>query len=183
MSTDLSRRAIVAGAASVPALAVPAIALASTEPDPIFAAIERHRAAATAWLMAVHIEFSTEAELPRDKCKSRITEWDSNIVETDDPRWPAAIKKNCETRHQMSDAAIRLTEIEPTTIAGAMALLRYYMEVVAGKDSCIFPESVCEVSDDEEVDLEEPRNHYSYFLVGNVVDALEQITADGGVRS
>jgi hypothetical protein len=41
-STNLSRRAIVAGAASVPALAVPAVA-AAIDPDPIFAAIEAHR--------------------------------------------------------------------------------------------------------------------------------------------
>jgi hypothetical protein len=39
---NLSRRAILAGAASVPALALPAVgASASTDPDPIFAAIER----------------------------------------------------------------------------------------------------------------------------------------------
>jgi hypothetical protein len=41
MSTDLSRRAIVAGAASAPALTLPVAAFASTEPDPIFAAIQR----------------------------------------------------------------------------------------------------------------------------------------------
>lgn len=45
MSTDLSRRAIVAGAASVPALALPAVALTSTIPDPIFAAINRWKEA------------------------------------------------------------------------------------------------------------------------------------------
>jgi hypothetical protein len=42
-SVNLSRRAIVAGAASVPAFALPAVALASTEPDPIFAAVAEHR--------------------------------------------------------------------------------------------------------------------------------------------
>jgi hypothetical protein len=45
MSTDLSRRAVVAGAASVPALALPAVAAAAGEPDPIFAAIERWKEA------------------------------------------------------------------------------------------------------------------------------------------
>jgi len=44
MTTTTSRRAVLAGAATMPALAVPAIATAA-EPDPIFAAIERHRSA------------------------------------------------------------------------------------------------------------------------------------------
>ncbi len=47
-SENPSRRAIVAGASSVPALALPAVAVASTEPDPIFAAIERYRTAIAA---------------------------------------------------------------------------------------------------------------------------------------
>jgi hypothetical protein len=43
---NLSRRAILAGAAAVPALALPAVAASdSTNPDPIFAAIDAHRAA------------------------------------------------------------------------------------------------------------------------------------------
>jgi hypothetical protein len=37
--TNLSRRAIMSGAAALPALAVPALALVT--PDPIFAAIEK----------------------------------------------------------------------------------------------------------------------------------------------
>jgi len=47
MSSDnLSRRTILAGAASVPALALPAVAAISASlPDPIFAAIERMRTA------------------------------------------------------------------------------------------------------------------------------------------
>jgi hypothetical protein len=43
-SKDVSRRAILAGAAAVPATAaVAAAALAAAEPDPIFAAIEAQR--------------------------------------------------------------------------------------------------------------------------------------------
>jgi hypothetical protein len=45
MSTNLSRRAILAGAASVPALALLTVASASTEPDPAIAAIDTHRKA------------------------------------------------------------------------------------------------------------------------------------------
>jgi hypothetical protein len=42
MSTDLNRRALLAGAASVPVTTIPILA---AEPDPIFAAIERHKVA------------------------------------------------------------------------------------------------------------------------------------------
>jgi hypothetical protein len=45
----LSRRSIVASAAALPALAVPAVVSAAVEPDPIFAAIEVHRKALAAW--------------------------------------------------------------------------------------------------------------------------------------
>jgi hypothetical protein len=43
--SNLSRRSIVASAAALPALAVPAVALASVEPDPIYAAIEEYNRA------------------------------------------------------------------------------------------------------------------------------------------
>jgi hypothetical protein len=56
----LSRRKLVAGAAALPALAVPA--LASAVPDPIFAAIKRHRqlgiATAAAWKLKSEFEQS-----------------------------------------------------------------------------------------------------------------------------
>jgi hypothetical protein len=39
----LSRRSIVASAAALPALAVPAVVSAAIEPDPIYAVIERDR--------------------------------------------------------------------------------------------------------------------------------------------
>ena len=53
----LSRRSLVTSAAALPALAVPAVAAAaSSEPDPIFAAIEKERALNTAFLARCHYE-------------------------------------------------------------------------------------------------------------------------------
>jgi hypothetical protein len=46
---SMPRRSIVASAAALPALAVPAVVSAAIEPDPIFAAIEVHRKALAAW--------------------------------------------------------------------------------------------------------------------------------------
>jgi hypothetical protein len=44
MSKTTTRRAVLAGIATAPALAAPALALSGAGPDPIFAAIERHKA-------------------------------------------------------------------------------------------------------------------------------------------
>jgi hypothetical protein len=47
----IHRRAVLAGIATAPALAAPALALSG--PDPIFAAIERHRAAYAAHIAEI----------------------------------------------------------------------------------------------------------------------------------
>jgi hypothetical protein len=73
--TNLSRRAILAGAASVPALALPAtVAIAAptaappAEPDPIFVAIERARRAEAA-IDALDESVSADATIaPADEC-------------------------------------------------------------------------------------------------------------------
>ena len=54
MSTSLDRRALVAGVAILPAIAIPAAAQCVLAPDPVFAAIANHRLAAAAELRARH---------------------------------------------------------------------------------------------------------------------------------
>jgi hypothetical protein len=61
MSTQLNRRALVAGAAALPAIAAPVTILAG-EPDPIFAAIEDHRAKNAAFRAALHDGSDEEAQ-------------------------------------------------------------------------------------------------------------------------
>ena len=52
--SNLSRRLLVASAAALPALAVPAVAVeAPTEPDPIYAAIETHGVVSATWVDAL----------------------------------------------------------------------------------------------------------------------------------
>ena len=59
MTTITSRRAVLAGAAALPALAMPAIA--SSASDPLFAAIEHHRIARAAfWDESVSEEIMAE---------------------------------------------------------------------------------------------------------------------------
>jgi hypothetical protein len=114
MSTNLSRRAILAGAASVPALALPAaVAIAAPatapvvktaaaiEPDPIIAAIAEHRR-----LDDVQFEM-----------------W-SDLQDRDDDN-PVSRDKHSRASDAAHKAAWALTEIRPTTAAGATALFTY----------------------------------------------------------
>lgn len=63
MTINTSRRAVLAGAAALPSLALPAIG-ATVEADPIFAAIERHRAAETAFSDLLHRKSQLEERHP-----------------------------------------------------------------------------------------------------------------------
>jgi hypothetical protein len=64
MTTTTSRRAILAGAAMLPVASLPAVAspaLTSSEPDPIFAAIEKHHVSTAAFMDRIRYEDSQEA--------------------------------------------------------------------------------------------------------------------------
>jgi hypothetical protein len=103
--SKLSRRTLVTSAAALPALTVPAVVAASAEPDPIFAAIERHRSAWVDWSAAVEYEFGLRRADPR------------HVVAE------AATQAKADIRH---DRCFNLVEIYPTTIGGVVALLQYY---------------------------------------------------------
>jgi hypothetical protein len=87
---NTGRRAFLSNAASAAALTVaasitgPAGALNS---DPIFAAIEDHKAACVAMNAEVSEHSRLESTLPRDKRRSSVDAWEEKIVATDDPRW------------------------------------------------------------------------------------------------
>jgi hypothetical protein len=116
----------------------PSPGISEDRPDPIFAAIEAHRAALESHSAAVHIESDLEETLPKDKRRSLLTVWDEEIVETDDPRWPAALHSRMDASKAMDDAAMALLDIEPTTFPGAIALLKY----VAGQEDTLFPDDL-----------------------------------------
>lgn len=98
MTTTSTRRAVLAGAAALPALSLPAIA----EPDPIFAAIERHRNAEAAFDAAVNV--ANYGPLAGDAAAEEVA------------------GELCEVAH--SDYA-ELVAMTPTTTPGCAALLRY----------------------------------------------------------
>jgi hypothetical protein len=107
--SKLSRRTLVASAAALPTLTVPAVVAASAEPDPIFAAIESHRSAWVDWSAIVEHEYGLG-------------------LYYDDPRY-AASQAVMEAKQAIKcDRCFNLVEIYPTTIGGVVALLQYYAE-------------------------------------------------------
>jgi hypothetical protein len=140
MTTRLNRRAVLAGAAAVPAISISGLATGA-EPDPIFAAIEAHR---SAW---VHF-----ADNP-SKSKVHLTAEDDAETE--------------RRLDALDDAACTLSAINPTTIAGVVALLRY----VAEHES--------EGNDFPLLDDDNRAKPWSFFVHNNVADALEDIAAAG----
>jgi hypothetical protein len=68
-----SRRSVLTAAAALPALVVPSYVGANAAPDPIFAAIEKHRSAALAFLAAANENLRLGEELPKDQRRSSVT--------------------------------------------------------------------------------------------------------------
>jgi hypothetical protein len=112
MSKLTSRRAILAGAASVPVLvALPAAALASTEPDPVFAAIDAHR------------EVLLRAMAAARHC--------SNLAVRDQGKKAADAAQDFACAAE-DDAQWELANVVPTTFAGVLALLSYLNDLYTG---------------------------------------------------
>jgi hypothetical protein len=105
MSTKLSRRAILTGATCTAAVipALPLAATTGTHPDPIFAAIEVHRAA-----LLQQIEKS----------------WFFAGLDDDAPDYNAAEAEAGAARDVEAKIQMNLANIQPTTLGGVLALLR-----------------------------------------------------------
>jgi hypothetical protein len=116
---------IVAGS-TVLALANPVLAAAN---DPVFAAIDVHKAARLAFENAVSRGSALEHELPREKTRSWIAVWEEEIVETDDPRWIDSVREVHRTCDAATDAAYALANVAPTTMPGVVSLLQYAISV------------------------------------------------------
>src|SRR3954470_13360206 len=109
--TNTTRRGFLSTAAALTAsagIAIPANAADASTPDPIFEAIEVHRAARLVFENAVGRGCALEQELPREKTRSWITVWEQTIVETDDPRWIDSVREVHHTSDAATDAAYAL---------------------------------------------------------------------------
>jgi hypothetical protein len=123
---------VAAGSAvliGVTTMAAPAVA-SHGGPDPILEAIEAHKAARATWLEWVYRHGDLEDELPKEKRQSNIDVWEELIIFADDPRWIEAERELKRTGDLETDAAVVLVTVQPTTLAGILALLKYAVEAV-----------------------------------------------------
>ena len=93
--------------------------------DPILAAIEAHFRAEEEFLAALQHLSELEDELPTDRRRSDINMGVLTIVSEDDPRWIAVQKAVLATCKATDEAATQLLLIQPTTLAGVVAVLRH----------------------------------------------------------
>jgi hypothetical protein len=160
MTIKTSRRAILAGAAALPALAIPAIA-ASTEIDPIFAAIERHKVAFRASQAADNIRMGTVT-----------AKWSPDY---DPVECKAVMEASSATSGAAANAANALTTIQPTTIAGLLALMHYIEAFNAGAFALdIDPDNWRSRPADWPADVDKDEiDLFGYSILANVRSALE----------
>ena len=141
--------------------------------DPIIAAINAHRrACAETWAAyerrnAVEDELVAGVRVPAGEAES-------------DPQWIAADDAAGEALTVQDDLAVKLLETQPTTIAGAAALLTYYVDAVATtQPEIVFPELDGKGPPFESKSIAEPKRDFAYFIVRNVAAALSRMAAAG----
>jgi hypothetical protein len=141
--------------------------------DPIIAAIEAHRhACAETWAAyerrnAVEDELVAGVRGPAGEAES-------------DPHWIAADDAAGEALVVQDDLALKLLETQPTTIAGAAALLTYYVDAVTtAQPEAVFPELDANGRPFESKSIDEPRRDFAYFIIRNVAAALSNMARAG----
>jgi len=145
--------------------------------DPIIAAIESHRRACAETRAAYQRQIAMEEELGAG---TRVPAGD---VEND-PRWIAANDAAARALTVQDNLAVKLLETRPTTIAGAAALLAYYVDVTATtRAEVIFPDLEMIDRLPESRWIDEPRRDFGYLIVRNVATALSNMTANVAAQS
>jgi hypothetical protein len=160
-SINTTRRGFLSTAAALAASAGVANAANALRADPIFEAIELHKAARLAFENAVSRGCALEEELPSEKTRSWITVWDQTIIETDDPRWIDSVREIDRTSDAATYAAWALAGIAPTTMAGVVRLLQYAIS--------IHPE---EWPDELQSDDDTGTRPWHYFMIEMLIGVL-----------
>ena len=129
--TNLSRRAILAGAASVPALALPAVVTAAPATDTptvddTFARVVRHRAIVIQLDVICDRMGKLEENIP-DDCRIHYGIWDrgTDVGKDDDPRWTAIQAEYWVASDEKDAIAWSFVDRPPSSVAAAAALLAY----------------------------------------------------------
>lgn len=133
--------------------------------DPIFAAIEAHRAAYDAFAAVCKTTDKLESSIPRAKRQSDFDPCEGlRIVATDDPAWIAHERAYERTSNAEEDAALALVSTENLTPTGAVALIEYVLYRDGRRD--LWPEDLV---DDEDGD--KPRT-WHFFLMRQLARAF-----------
>jgi hypothetical protein len=97
-----------------------------------------------------------------------------------DPQWIAPEDAPGVALALQDDLAVKLLETQPTTIAGAAALLSYYVDAVTTtQPEVVFPELDAHGRPFESKSIDEPRRDFAYFIIRNVAAALSNMAAAG----
>src|SRR6516225_653518 len=140
-------------------------------PDPIIAAIEAHRRAYAETCAAYDHQSAVEHEIVAG---GRVSPGEAES----DLQWIAANDAAGEALTVQDDLALKLLETQPTTIAGAAALLTYYVDAVTiTRPEVLFPELDGNGRPFESKSIDEPRRDFAYFVIRNVAAALSNMAA------
>jgi hypothetical protein len=134
--------------------------------DPIIAAIEAHRRACADTRAAFERQSAVENELVAG---TRVPAGEAE----NDPQWIASNAVVGEALAVQDDLAVKLIETQPTTIAGAAALLTYYVDVLTTtQPDVVFPALDGYEQPFGSKSIDEPRRDFAYFIIRNVAAAL-----------
>jgi hypothetical protein len=151
----LSTTATLAAGGAVLGLAIPP-ALAHAD-DPIFVAIEAHKAAFARVIAAIDVDQAIEASIPAGmRFQAHKT----------DERWLESGEAVSAAWDAEGDAAIELLNVHPTTMAGVVALLNY--AIAADRDGETWPPELG-ADDGESV------RSWHHFLIRNLTEILPDI--------
>jgi hypothetical protein len=141
--------------------------------DPVIAAIEGHRRACAETRAAFEHQSAVENELV---ARPRVPAGEAQ----DDPQWIAANAAAGEALAVQDDLAVKLLETPPTTIAGAVALLTYYADVLTTTEpDVVFPQLDGNGWPCASTSINEPSRDFGYFIMRNVAAALSNIALAG----
>jgi len=121
----LERKLLYQNAATnfLPVIAATLPRRATGEPDPIFAAIERHRGAVRGWLAAIDRRGALRKMIPEARRRWEFDERPDGC--TDAPEWIEANTALIEAYEELDKALEAVLSTPPTTIAGVADLLDY----------------------------------------------------------
>ena len=144
--------------------------------DLVIAAIEAHRRACTKTRAAFEHQGAVENDLVAER---RVPAAEAEY----DPQWIAANAAVGEALSVQDDLAVKLLETQPTTIAGAAALLTYYADVLTTtQPDTVFPELDGDGQPFGCTSIDKPKRDFGYFIVRNVAVALSKMAPAGAAR-